>query len=140
MVRVMFLCTANSCRSQMAEGLMRTLGQGRVEVHSAGLFAAGVHPRAVAAMREVGIDIAGQSSDEIDQGLLHEMDYVITLCGHAESSCPSTPAGVRRIHWPIDDPVGASGTPAEVATAFSATREDIKARIEKFLRGGKVLK
>ena len=124
----------------MAEGLMRTLGQGRVEVHSAGLFAAGVHPRAVAAMREAGIDITGQSSDEIDQGLLHQMDYVITLCGHAESSCPATPAGVRRIHWPIEDPVGASGSEAEVSAAFSATRQDISARIKKFLREKDVLK
>lgn len=134
MKRVMFLCTANSCRSQMAEGLLRELGKGKVEAHSAGLFAAGVHPRAARVMKEIGIDISGQQSKDIDIGLLREMDYAITLCGHAESSCPTTPPDVRRIHWPIEDPVGARGTDEEVMKEFRRARDEIKERIEEFLR------
>ncbi len=134
MKKVMFLCTANSCRSQMAEGLMRNLGRGRVEVHSAGLFAAGVHPRAVAVMKEIGLDISAQRSKDIDPGLLNEMDYAITLCGHAESSCPATPPGVTRLHWPIEDPVRAVGTEEEIMEDFRRARDEIRRRVEKFLR------
>ncbi len=130
----MFLCTANSCRSQMAEGLLRHLGKGSVEVHSAGLFAAGVHPRAVQVMKEIGIDISGQSSKDIDLGLLNQMDYAITLCGHAEISCPTTPPGVKRLHWPVEDPVGTRGTEEKVLGEFRRARDEIKERIEKFLR------
>ncbi len=134
MKRIMFLCTANSCRSQMAEALMMALSRGRVEVHSAGLFAAGVHPRAEQVMREIGIDISGQYSKDIDAGLLREMDYAITLCGHAERSCPATPPGVRRIHWPVEDPVKATGTEEQVLREFRRARDEIKGRIEKFLK------
>ncbi len=130
----MLLCTANSCRSQMAEGLLRELGRGRVEVHSAGLFAAGVHPNAVRVMSEAGIDISGQQSKEIDPGLLRDMDYAITLCGHAESTCPATPPEVKRIHWPIDDPVKAQGPNEQVLNEFRRARDEIKDRIEGFLR------
>jgi len=130
----MFLCTANSCRSQMAEGLMRALGQGRVEVHSAGLFASGVQPRAIEVLKEIGIDISGQTSKDIDPGLMRSMDYVITLCGHAESTCPATPPEVTRIHWPIDDPVGAQGTDEEIMNDFRRARDEIKQRIEVFLK------
>jgi arsenate reductase len=134
MKRVMFLCTANSCRSQMAEGLMRELAKGRVEVHSAGLFAAGVHPRAAQVMKEIGIDIAPQHSKDIDAGLLREMDYAITLCGNAERTCPTTPPEVRRIHWPIEDPVGARGSEEEVLKEFRRARDEIKKKIEEFLK------
>ncbi len=109
MPKVMFLCTGNSCRSQMAEGFLRALGKGRFEVHSAGLFPAGLHPRAVAVMKEIGIDISGQRSKGIDEGLLRQMDIVVTLCGNAEMYCPATPAGVKRLHWPIEDPVCTTG-------------------------------
>ncbi len=134
MKRVMFLCTANSCRSQMAEGLMRELAKGRVEVHSAGLFAAGVHPRAAEVMKEIGIDISAQQSNDIDMGLLREMDYAITLCGNAERTCPTTPPEVRRIHWPIEDPVGARGSEEDVLNEFRRARDEIKKRIEEFLK------
>ncbi len=130
----MFLCTANSCRSQMAEGLMRELAKGRVEVHSAGLFAAGVHPRAAEVMKEIGIDISAQQSNDIDMGLLREMDYAITLCGNAERTCPTTPPEVRRIHWPIEDPVGARGSEEDVLNEFRRARDEIKKRIEEFLK------
>jgi arsenate reductase len=132
--KVMFLCTANSCRSQMAEGLLRHLAEGKAEAHSAGLFAAGVHPRAVQVMGELGIDISGQASKDIDPGLLNRMDYAITLCGHAESTCPTTPPEVSRLHWPVEDPVGARGTEEEVLAKFRRTRDEIRQRIEEFLR------
>ncbi len=134
MKKVMFLCTANSCRSQMAEALMRALSRGRIEAHSAGLFAAGVHPHAAAVIKELGMDISSQHSKDIDVGLMHQMDYVITLCGNAESTCPATPPDVRRIHWPIEDPVRAQGTEAEVLKEFRRARDEIKERIEEFLR------
>ncbi len=132
-MKVMFLCTGNSCRSQMAEGFARVLGRGGIEAHSAGLMAAGVHPRAVAVMAEAGIDISGQRSKEIDPGLLRSMDLVITLCDHAAESCPRTPPSVRRFHWPVKDPVGASGTEAEIMSEFRRARDEIRDRIERWL-------
>jgi len=118
----------------MAEGLARELGRGLVEPHSAGLIAAGVHPRAIAAMKEIGIDISGQRSREIDADLLRKMDVVITLCSNAEESCPWTPPEVRRIHWPIKDPVGSVGTEEEIMKEFRKARDELKAKIAGFLR------
>ncbi len=126
MLKVMFLCTANSCRSQMAEGLAREYGRGVLEPYSSGLMAAGVNPRAVAVMHEIGIDISGQSSKEIDIDLLRTMDLIITLCGHAEKTCPTTPPGIRRLHWPIKDPVGTIGTEEEIMSEFRRARDEIK--------------
>ena len=133
MLKVMFLCTANSCRSQMAEGLARELGRGLVEPYSAGLMAAGVHPRAVAVMKQIGIDISKQRSKEIDEGLLRKMDVVITLCANAEETCPRTPLEVRRVHWPIRDPVGSVGTEEEVMNKFRRARDEIRERIAGFI-------
>lgn len=134
MLKAMFLCTGNSCRSQMAEGFARELGKGLIEAHSAGLIAAGVNPRAVAVMREAGIDITGQKSKEIDSDLLRAMDVVITLCGNAEESCPYTPPGIRRLHWPIKDPVGAVGTEEEIMGEFRRARDEIRIKIEAYVR------
>jgi arsenate reductase len=133
-LKVMFLCTGNSCRSQMAEGFARALGQGRVEAYSAGLMAAGVHPRAVAVMREEGIDISGQRSKEIDPTLLRTMDVIITLCGNAEESCPWTPPEIGRVHWPIRDPVGTVGTEEQILREFRRARNEIRAHIEEFIK------
>ena len=110
MLKIMFLCTGNSCRSQMAEGFAKHLGKDLLEVHSAGLMAAGVHPRAIAVMQEAGIDISRQRSKEIDQDLLNTMDIVITLCDNAAEACPWTPPDIKRLHWPVNDPVGTVGT------------------------------
>ncbi len=134
-LKIMFLCTANSCRSQMAEGFARYFGKELFEVHSAGLFAAVVHPGAIAAMKEVGIDISNQKSKEIDEKLLREMDVIITLCGHAEESCPNTASGIKRIHWPIKDPVGAIGAEDEILKEFRRARDEIGLRIKKFISG-----
>jgi arsenate reductase len=117
----------------MAEGFARHYGKDVLEVHSAGLFATRVHPVAVAVMKEVGIDISNQNSQEIDEGLLNQMDIIITLCGHAEASCPMTPPEIKRIHWPIDDPVGTIGTEEEIINAFRRARDEIKERILKFI-------
>jgi len=133
MKKVMFLCTGNSCRSQMAEGFARELGKGLIEAHSAGLIAAGVHPRAIAVMRELGIDIEGQTSKEIDTALLETMDVVVTLCGNAEESCPWTPPGIKRLHWPIKDPVGATGTEEEIMHEFRKARDKIKGEIRELI-------
>jgi len=129
----MFLCTGNSCRSQMAEGLLRRMGGDRFAVYSAGLRPIGVNRYAVKVMAEAGIDISGQTSDPIDPELLRSMDFAITLCGNANESCPTTPPGVRRIHWPVDDPYYATGTEEEIMGEFRRVRDDIRARIEIFL-------
>ncbi len=133
MLKVMFLCTANSCRSQMAEGWARELGKAVIEPYSAGLMAAGIHPRAAAVMREAGIDISGQKSKEIDPDLLMKMDVIITLCGHAEETCPWTPPQIKRLHWPIEDPVGARGTEEQVMKEFRRARDEIRDRIREFI-------
>ena len=133
MLKVMFLCTGNSCRSQMAEGLTRHYGKGIIEPYSAGLMPVGVNPNAVKVMKEIGIDISGQTSDPIDEELLKQMDVIVTLCGNADASCPMTPPEIKRIHWPIDDPVGTVGTEEEVLRAFRKARDEIKERILGFI-------
>ncbi len=133
MLKVMFLCTGNSCRSQMAEGLARGLGQGRVAVYSAGLIPAGVNPYAKRVMKEIGIDISGQKSKAIDEGLLRKMDVIITLCGNAAMACPVTPLEIKRLHWPIEDPVETIGTDDEILEAFRKARDEIRERVEGFL-------
>ncbi|MDI3327862.1 MAG: arsenate reductase (thioredoxin) [Alicyclobacillaceae bacterium] len=130
---IYFLCTGNSCRSQMAEGWAKHLGGDLVEVHSAGLEAHGLNPRAVAAMREAGVDISRQASKRIDPELLRRADYVITLCGDAEERCPATPPGVKRLHWGLEDPAKATGTEEEVAAKFREVRDAIRDRIQVFL-------
>jgi arsenate reductase len=133
MIKVMFLCTGNSCRSQMAEGLARSLGKGLVEPFSAGLMAAGVHPRAIAVMGEIGIDISRQRSKEIDENVLLTMDTVITLCDNAAEACPWTPPEINRLHWPIKDPVGTMGSEKKIMTEFRRARDEIRELIEKFI-------
>ncbi len=133
-LRVMFLCTGNSCRSQMAEGFARELGKGLLEVYSAGLMAAGVHTRALAVMKEIGIDISKQQSKEIDEVLLRRMDLVITLCDNAAEACPWTPPEIQRLHWPIKDPVGTVGSEGKVMKEFRRARDEIKGKIEDLVK------
>lgn len=133
-LKVMFLCTANSCRSQMAEGFAREFGKGLIEIYSAGLMAAGVHRRAIAVMKEVGIDISNQKSEVIDEDLLKQMDIIITLCGYAEELCPWTPPLIKRIHWPIKDPVGTIGTEEEIMNEFRRARDEIKERVQTLVK------
>lgn len=131
MKKVMFLCTANSCRSQIAEGFAKEMYKGVMEVYSAGLMSAGVHKKAIAVMKELGIDISGQRSKTIDKSLLREMDFVVTLCNNADDLCPSTSPETRRIYWPIKDPVGTSGTEEEIMDEFRRARDEINERVKK---------
>lgn len=133
MLKVMFLCTGNSCRSQMAEGFARTVGIGLIEARSAGLMAAGVHPRAIAVMREAGIDISRQRSQEIDPDLLRTMEVVITLCDNAAEACPATPPAIKRLHWPVKDPVGTVGTEEKIMSEFRRARDEIREKVEQFV-------
>jgi len=134
MKKIMFLCTANSCRSQMAEGFAKEYSRGSIEIYSAGIMAAGIHRKAIAVMKELGIDISGQHSKEIDENLLRDMDIVITLCGHAEEYCPRTPPEIKRIHWPIRDPVGAIGTEEHIMTDFRRARDEIKENVRGLIK------
>jgi arsenate reductase len=118
----------------MAEGFAREFGKGLIEVHSAGLMAAGVQARAIAVMKEIGIDISNQKSKTIDEDLLKKMDIVVTLCGYAEDLCPWTPPQVTRIHWPIKDPVGATGTEEEIMNEFRRARDEIKEKVRGLIR------
>ncbi len=133
MIKMMFVCTGNSCRSQMAEGMMRIYGEGIIEPFSAGVSPSRVNPYAIKVMREIDIDISKQKSKAIDPILLRQMDYVITLCGNAEKNCPVTPPQIKRIHWPIDDPAKTAGTKEEILKEFAKTRDKIKDKIKTFL-------
>jgi arsenate reductase len=132
---IYFLCTGNSCRSQMAEGWARAIGGGHVEVASAGVAPRAVDPRAIAAMAEIGIDISPQASKAIDPELLQRATVVVTLCGEAEERCPVTPPHVRRVHWPLADPARARGSDAEVMRVFRAVRDAIGERVADLLKG-----
>ncbi|WP_080835050.1 MULTISPECIES: arsenate reductase (thioredoxin) [Cohnella] len=135
---VYFLCTGNSCRSQMADGFLKALGTDRYEVKSAGLEAHGLNPRAVQVMKEAGVDISSHTSDVIDPEILNRADYVITLCGHADEHCPViSNKNVVKWHWGFDDPAKATGTEEEITSHFRAVRDAIKSRIEKFLAEGR---
>ncbi|PRO64869.1 arsenate reductase (thioredoxin) [Alkalicoccus urumqiensis] len=134
---IYFLCTGNSCRSQMAEGFGKEYLNDSWDVYSAGIEAHGVNPLAVKAMRERGIDIAGQTSDTIDQELLKKADFVVTLCGHAADVCPATPPDKEREHWGFDDPAKAEGTEEEKWAFFQRVRDEIGDRIKTFAETGK---
>ena len=131
--RILFLCTGNSCRSQIAEGWTRHLGGRDVEVISAGIEAHGKNPRAIAVMAEAGVDIAGQASTQLNDAMLHGADYLVTVCGHADEHCPVLPAGLRKEHWPLPDPAKATGTEDEIMAVFRASRDDIRRRVAGLL-------
>jgi len=132
--RVLFLCTHNSARSQMAEGLLRHLAGDRVEVTSAGTEARGVHPLAVRAMAEAGIDISAQHSKTLDRFLDERWDWVVTVCDSAREACPVFPRAAARAHWSFDDPSGARGGDEERLAVFRRVRGEIEARIATWLR------
>lgn len=133
MPTILFLCTGNSCRSQMAEGFARAIAGDQVTILSAGIEAHGKNPRAIAAMAEVDIDISSQESTRLNEAMLDQTDLVVTVCGHADEHCPVLPAGTRRIHWPLPDPAKATGSEADVLAQFRAVRDDIEARVETLL-------
>ncbi|THJ18638.1 MAG: arsenate reductase ArsC [Nitrospira sp. CG24B] len=131
--RVLFLCTGNSARSQMAEGLLRHLAGDRFDALSAGTHPVSLNPGAVAAMRELGIDISAQRSKRMDEFVDQAFDYVITVCDRAKESCPRWPHTGRLLHWSFDDPAVVTGSPEQQRQAFRTVRDHIKAHLEEFL-------
>jgi arsenate reductase (thioredoxin) len=131
-VRVLILCTGNSARSQMAEGLLRHDGGNRFEVSSAGTHPTRVRPEAIAAMGEIGIDISGHRSKSVDEFAGQEFDFVITVCDNARESCPMFPAKTQRIHWSIDDPAAVTGSEEENLAAFRRARDELRSRLRAF--------
>jgi arsenate reductase len=128
-LNLLFLCTGNSCRSQMAEGWGRHFAAGRIDVQSAGIEAHGKNPRAIAVMKEAGVDISTQESTRVTQQMIDAADVVVTVCGHADEHCPVLPATVRKIHWPLSDPAKATGREEEIMAVFRDTRDDIRERV-----------
>ena len=131
--RVLFLCTGNSARSQMAEGLLRHMAGERFDVASAGVSPTRVRPEAIEAMREVGIDISTHRSKSVDEFTGHEFDYVITVCDHANEQCPVFPGRTKRIHWSFDDPAAAEGDEAARLAVFRRVRDEINQRLQQFV-------
>ncbi len=130
---ILFLCTGNACRSQIAEGWAHYLGGGRVEVLSAGIEAHGKNSRAISIMKDAGIDISGQESTQVTPEMLAQTTLLVTVCGHADEHCPAVPTDLPRIHWPLADPARAGGTEEEITAVFAATRDDIRRRVEELL-------
>ncbi len=131
--RVLFLCTHNSARSQMAEGMLRDLAGDRFEVHSAGTEATHLRPLAIQAMGEIGIDIYSQESKTLDRYLGEPFEYVITVCDEANEACPFFPGAKNRLHWSFIDPAQATGSEKERLAVFRKVRDQIRERIEREL-------
>jgi arsenate reductase (thioredoxin) len=133
---VLILCTGNSCRSHLAEGMLRAAAKGRFRVASAGSKPAGyVHPLAVRAMAEIGIDLSGHRSKHMNEFLDQPVETVVTVCGHADQACPVYPGQLNRHHWPFDDPARATGTEAEQLAVFRRVRDEIRQRFEGYAAG-----
>jgi arsenate reductase len=132
--RVLILCTGNSARSQMAEGLLRHDGGARFDVQSAGTHPSSVREEAIRAMAEVGIDISAHRSKSVDEFISEEFDYVITVCDNAKEICPVFPARAQKIHWSFDDPAAAVGDAEVRLRVFRRVRDEIRARLREFIR------
>ena len=130
--RVLILCTGNSARSQMAEALLRQMAGDLFDVASAGVSPTHVRPEAVAAMREIGIDISHHRSKSVDEFANQEFDYVITVCDNANEQCPVFPGKTKRIHWSFDDPAAAEGDEATRLSVFRRVRDEIRDRLRLF--------
>jgi arsenate reductase (thioredoxin) len=132
--RVLFLCTHNSARSQMAEGFLRALAGDRFEVASAGTHATRVHPLAIRAMADVGIDLGGHVSKVVDELVTQRWDYVITVCDAANEACPVFPTKTSRVHWSFEDPAQATGSDDQRLEVFRRIRDQIERRITDWIR------
>ncbi len=131
--RVLFLCTGNSCRSQMAEGFLRHMGGNRFEAFSAGVDPAAVNPLSVKAMSEAGIDISAQRSKAVTEFLGQKFDYIITVCDNAKRTCPVFPGKHEKIHWDLEDPADAVGSEEDKMKAFIDIRDKIRDNVRQFL-------
>lgn len=142
--QVLMLCTGNSCRSHLAEGILRAAAGDLIDVHSAGSKPAGyVHPKAIQVLQEIGIDISGHRSKSMNEFLAQRIDTVITVCGNADQACPMFPGQLHRYHWGFDDPAHATGSEAEILAVFRRVRDQIKLVFEAYaagLRAGKDLR
>ena len=133
---VLILCTGNSCRSHLAEGILRHVAGDLFDVQSAGSKPAGyVHPKAIAVMKEIGIDISGHTTKHMNEFLDRKIDTVITVCGNADQACPMFPGQVNRYHWGFDDPAHATGTEEEILAVFRRVRDQIKLVFEAYAAG-----
>ena len=131
--RLLFLCTGNSCRSQMAEGLLTNLAGDRFEAFSAGTEPSQVNPRAIKAMNELGIDISNHKSQSVENFLDQEFHYVITVCDAARETCPVFPNAKASLHWSFEDPAEATGNEEEVMSVFRKVRDEIRKRLREFI-------
>ena len=129
-IKVLFLCTGNACRSQMAEGWARALKSDRIEAYSAGVSPCFVHPLAARVMQEAGVDISAQYSKHVDELEGIAFDYVVTLCDYADSKCPVVPGQGKRVHRPVEDPIHARGSESEVLAKFRSVRNRIRKLVE----------
>ena len=131
--RILVLCTGNSCRSQMAEGFFRHYGGSAIDVHSAGLDPKPVNLNAIKVMTEAGVDISGHVSKHLAGYLAEKFDYVITVCDNADANCPTFPGRAVRLHWPFEDPAGATGSDTEIIAVFRKVRNQISQKIQDWL-------
>jgi len=130
MMNILFLCTGNSCRSQIAEGWAKQFAPADWSIESAGIEAHGKNPHAIAVMQEEGVDISSQESTRVTDAMLARADLVVTVCGHADEHCPALPTTAKKLHWPLNDPAKAEGNEEDVMQVFRASRDDIKDRIK----------
>ena len=133
---ILILCTGNSCRSHLAEGILRAAAGDLVEIHSAGSKPAGyVHPKAIQVMREIGLDLSGHTSKHMNQFLDRKITTVITVCGNADQACPMYPGQVHRHHWGFDDPAYATGTEEQILAEFRRVRDEIRKVFDAYAAG-----
>jgi arsenate reductase (thioredoxin) len=133
-LKILILCTGNSARSQMAEGLLRHMAGDWIDVASAGVAPTHVRPEAIAAMKEIGIDISNHRSKSIDEFISQPFDFVITVCDNANQQCPVFAGASRRVHWSLDDPAAVAGDDETRLEAFRQTRNSLRDRLEKFIK------
>lgn len=133
MKKILVLCTGNSCRSQLAEGYLRHFANGKAEVFSAGIETHGVNPRAIATMKEDGIDISNHTSNNVNEYQNIDFDYVITVCDNAQENCPYFPSSAKKFHYNFPDPAKATGTEEEIMAQFRLVREQIKSYCKNFV-------
>ena len=132
--KIIFICTGNACRSQIAEGILRSIAGDKFDVFSAGSYPSKVHPMSIKVMKEIGIDITSHTSDPISNFLKENIDIVVTVCNNADKACPVFPGKVERIHWRIKDPFKGWGSDRDDLVNFTRTRDDLNERIKNFLK------
>jgi len=138
-MNILFLCTGNSCRSQIAEGWAKSMAGDKFNFESAGIESHGKNPRAITVMQEKGIDISQQESTKLTDEMLNRTDYIVTVCGHADEHCPALPAGMQKEYWPLNDPAKATGSEESIMEVFRESRDDIKQRVSDLLEKLKAL-